>query len=216
MSGTVVILLGAPGAGKGTQAVRLAEELALPHVSTGDLFRENLSRGTELGQKAKGYMSRGKLVPDELVIDMLFDRVGQSDCARGYLLDGFPRTTGQADTLGVRLSDEFGVIVIEIAVDDSTIVERITGRLSCKDGHVHHRTFSPPRAEGVCDMCGSELYQREDDTEVVVTKRLAEYDAQTAPLVAYYEEQGVLCTVDGRQAPDEVFEACKGCLGAEA
>ena len=171
----VLILLGAPGAGKGTQAVRLADALSLPHVSTGDLFRENLSQGTPLGEKAKGYMDSGALVPDELVVDMLFDRVGRDDCGGGYLLDGFPRTVAQAEALGSRLGADDRVRVIDIEVPDSAIVERITGRLSCGGcGAVFHKTFNPPAAEGSCDRCGGALSQRADDSAEVVEKRLGQ------------------------------------------
>ena len=208
----VLILLGAPGAGKGTQAVRLADALSLPHVSTGDLFRENLSQGTPLGEKAKGYMDSGALVPDELVIDMLFDRVGRDDCGGGYLLDGFPRTVAQAEALGSRLGADDRIRVIDIEVPDSAIVERITGRLSCGScGAVYHRTFNPPTAEGTCDRCGGDLAQRADDSAEVVEKRLAAYHEQTAPVTGWYRERVGIQTVDGTQSPDEVFSACRAC-----
>lgn len=208
----VLILLGAPGAGKGTQAVRLADALSLPHVSTGDLFRENLSQGTPLGEKAKGYMDTGALVPDELVVDMLFDRVGREDCGGGYLLDGFPRTVAQAEALGSRLAEDDRVRVIDIEVPDSAIVERITGRLSCGScGAVYHRTFNPPTVEGTCDRCGGDLAQRADDSAEVVEKRLAAYHEQTAPVAGWYRERVGIQTVDGTQSPDDVFAACRAC-----
>lgn len=206
---TVVILLGAPGAGKGTQAVRLSSALELPHVSTGDLFRANLKQGTELGERAKSFMNSGKLVPDELVLEMLFDRVGNADCTEGYLLDGFPRTLPQAEALDARLeADAAKVLALEIEVPDERVVARISGRRVCRDcGNIHHVTFSPPRAEGVCDACGGELYQREDDNESVVAERLAAYHRETLPLVDHYGGQGLLTKVDGDRKPDEVFEA---------
>ena len=208
----VLILLGAPGAGKGTQAVRLADALSLPHVSTGDLFRENLSQGTALGEKVKGYYDSGALVPDELVVDMLFDRVGRDDCGGGYLLDGFPRTVAQAEALGSRLGADDRVRVIDIEVPDSAIVERITGRLSCGScGAVYHRTFNPPTAEGTCDRCGGDLAQRADDSAEVVEKRLAAYHEQTAPVAGWYRERVGIQTVDGTQSPDDVFAACRAC-----
>ena len=208
----VLILLGAPGAGKGTQAVRLADALSLPHVSTGDLFRENLSQGTPLGEKAKGYMDSGALVPDALVVDMLFDRVGRDDCGGGYLLDGIPRTVAQAEALGSRLGSDDRVRVIDIEVPDSAIVERITGRLSCGScGAVYHKAFNPPAAEGSCDRCGGAISQRADDSAEIVEKRLAAYHEQTAPVAGWYRERVGIQTVDGTQSPDEVFSACRAC-----
>lgn len=214
----VVIMLGAPGAGKGTQAQRLSESLSLPHVSTGDLFRENLSQGTELGAKAKVFMERGDLVPDELVIDMLFDRVSRDDCGGGYLLDGFPRTIPQAEALGARLEGrDVTQTVVDIQVPDARITERITGRWSCPDcGAVFHASFSPPKADGTCDHCGGTLTQRKDDTAEVVVQRLANYHELTAPLAAWYEERGAYCAVDGDTDPDSVFEACLACIQQEA
>ena len=211
-----IVIMGAPGSGKGTQAERLCRDHSMPHVSTGDLFRENLSKGTPLGQKAKGYMDAGQLVPDELVLDMLFDRVSKDDCKGGYLLDGFPRTLGQAQALSERLGDESNLTVIDVAVQDETVVERITGRLVCQNcGHIHHRTFSPPAKEGVCDSCGSEaLGQRDDDREEVVRERLRVYHEQTAPLVDYYGSRGLLRSVDGEQKPDEVYAAIQGAMRA--
>lgn len=201
---TVVVLLGAPGAGKGTQARRLAEGLGLPHISTGDLFRANLSSGTELGQKAKGYMESGKLVPDDLVIDMLFDRVAQADCADGYLLDGFPRTVAQAESLNSRLGQT--PLALDIHVDDEKIVERVSGRVTCKDcGNIQHLTFSPPREEGKCDLCGGELTTRKDDNPDAVRVRLVEYHEKTAPVAGFYRSAGTLHQVDGDRAPDTVF-----------
>ena len=206
-----MILLGAPGAGKGTQAKRLSAWAGLAHVSTGDLFRENIGNDTELGRKAKGYMDAGQLVPDELVLDMLFDHVAQPACAAGYILDGFPRTLPQAEALTARLAaapDSPEVRVLDIRVSDDRIVDRIAGRLLCKScGNIQHKTSAPPAKDGVCDECGGELHQRADDRAEVVQERLAVYHEQTAPLVRYYEEQGLLESVDGERAPDEVFES---------
>jgi len=202
----ILILLGGPGAGKGTQAKRLADALSVPHVSTGDLFRANLASETELGQKAKGYMNAGKLVPDELVLDMLFDRVARPDCAAGYVLDGFPRTLPQAEAFEARAEGER--VVINIDVDDATLVSRLTERRTCRDcGNIHHLRFAPPKAEGVCDACGGELYQREDDSEAAVTERLRVYHDETRPLIEFYAGRDVLKSVDGTRVPDEVFDA---------
>lgn len=216
MPTTVVILLGAPGAGKGTQATRLASSLGMPHVSTGDLFRENLGNDTELGRKAKGFMERGELVPDELVLDMLFDRVSRPDCGEGYLLDGFPRTVAQAEAHAARLAEgEVAAltVVVDIQVPDSVIEGRIVGRRTCGDcGNIHHMTFSPPAVEGKCDKCGGALTQRKDDTAEVVQKRLTEYHEKTAPVVGFYQGRGDVCVVDGQRHPDEVFTDCVACV----
>lgn len=214
---TVVILLGAPGAGKGTQAVRLADALGLPHVATGDLFRENLANDTPLGRRARAFMDKGQLVPDDLVVEMLFDRVARPDCAGGYLLDGFPRTLPQAEILTERLPKDWDVQVVEIAVPDDVLVERAAGRLLCRGcKNIHHATFSPPSTSGRCDACGGELYRREDDAPEVVRERLAVYHRQTAPVVAHYRQRGVLRSVDGDRSPDEVFESLREWIGAEA
>ncbi len=202
---TVFILLGPPGAGKGTQAVRLSAALALPHVSTGDLFRENLGKGTELGIKAKGFMESGRLVPDDVVIDMLFERVSKPDCKSGFLLDGFPRTVAQAAALDRRLAG-WTVRAPSINVPDSALVERLAGRATCKAcGHVHHLRFSPPKVAGRCDRCAGELYQRPDDSREVVSKRLSVYREQTKPVEDHYNQLGVLSVVDGDRSPDDVF-----------
>ena len=209
----ILILLGAPGAGKGTQAARLAKAYELPHVSTGDLFREHLGTGSSIGLKAKEYMDGGQLVPDEVVLDMLAERVAKPDCEVGYLLDGFPRTLPQAESLDARLHSDDRVVVLALEVADETIIRRASGRLLCRScGNIHHRDFKPPGAEGVCDACGGELYQRSDDAPEVVKERLAVYEKQTAPLVAFYEEKGVLTRVDGERAPDEVFDALQAVL----
>lgn len=208
-------MMGAPGAGKGTQAMRLSRELGLPHVSTGDLFRENLSQGTALGQEAKGYMDAGNLVPDALVIDMLFDRVSRDDCSGGYLLDGFPRTVAQAESLAERLGDT-PVTVVNLEVPDGVIVERASGRLLCRGcDAIFHKSFKAPKAEGVCDACGGELYTRDDDNAETVAQRLVAYHKQTAPVVDWYSKGGTVCAVDGDRNPDEVFADCVSCVKEE-
>lgn len=207
MPETVVILLGPPGAGKGTQAARLGATLSLPHVSTGDLFRENLKHGTPLGRQAREYMDSGRLVPDALVLEMLFDRVGRPDCKAGYLLDGFPRTIAQAEALEQRLVPRHPrVVVLNLQVPDAQLLERITGRRSCKAcGHIHHVQHSPPRKPGLCDKCGGELVQRSDDSAEVFGKRLSVYRAQTQPLESFYSTRGLLVNLDGARAPEAVY-----------
>ena len=203
----VLILLGPPGAGKGTQAVRLSAALSLPHVSTGDLFRANLSDGTELGRKAKSFMDAGKLVPDALVIDMLFDRVARPDCSAGFLLDGFPRTVAQAVALDTRLSTN-PARAINLVAPDAMLLERLTGRWTCKScGHIHHERTSPPKLAGKCDKCGGSLYQRSDDTRAVAEKRLIEYRDKTKPVEDHYRTRRQCTDIDGSRSPDEVFAA---------
>jgi adenylate kinase len=203
----IVILLGPPGSGKGTQAVRLSKELGIPHISTGDLFRDNLSRNTPLGQKAKTYMESGKLVPDEVVLEMLFDRVSRPDCQKGYLLDGFPRTIPQAEALDKQLSKNDQVIALDLQVKDELIVKRISGRLTCKaNGHIQNKYFSPPKMEGVCDVCQGELIQRADDSADVVKERLRVYHEQTEPLISFYQKKGVLKQVNGENDPETVYK----------
>jgi adenylate kinase len=202
----IVILLGAPGAGKGTQAARLSRARGLPHVSTGDLLRDNLKRGTPLGQEARGYMDQGQLVPDELVLAMLAERVAAPDTARGYVLDGFPRTEVQARALEQRLKSDDRVVVVDLQVSDESIVGRAAGRISCKQcGRVYHVENAPPRETGRCDACGGELVQRSDDAAPVVRERLRVYHEKTAPLVRYYRERGDLHALDGERSPDAVF-----------
>jgi len=214
---TVLILLGPPGAGKGTQAELLCRELSLPHVSTGDLFRENRAQGTELGKRAQEYMDAGRLVPDEVVIDMLFDRVERPDCAGGFLLDGFPRTIPQAEALTARLPADADVRALALEVPEPALIARLTGRMTCRAcGNIHHLQFSPPREAGVCDACGGELYQREDDSEAVVANRLRVYREQTAPLVDYYSQLGVLGRIDGDRAPAEVGRTLLSAARGEA
>jgi adenylate kinase len=201
----VVILLGPPGAGKGSQAKFIQEKMDLPHISTGDLFRENIKQGTELGKKAKAYIDAGELSPDELVFDMLFDRVAKADCKKGYILDGFPRNLAQAEVLQKRLSSDHDVIALNLSVPDSVIVERITKREICKSCQTpYHQVFSPPKETGKCDECGGELYQRSDDTKEVVESRLKVYHEQTAPLIAFYESKGNLQTVDSNRSKQEI------------
>jgi len=211
---TVLILLGGPGAGKGTQAVRLSEARSLPHVSTGDLFRAHLGEGTHFGLEAKAYMDAGKLVPDEIVLDMLGERVAAPDCRAGYVLDGFPRTLAQARALDQRLKADDDVRVFNLETSDETIVARIAGRRQCRDcGRLCHVEFSPPRVEGVCDDCGGELFQRKDDGADVVQERLRVYHEQTAPLIRFYADKGVLVNLDGEQAPDGVYAQLEAALG---
>ncbi|MEO2094711.1 MAG: nucleoside monophosphate kinase, partial [bacterium] len=198
------------------QAIRLAESLELPHVATGDLFRENLAQATDLGMRAKGFMESGQLVPDELVLEMLFERVSRPDCASGYLLDGFPRTLPQAKALTGQLADQ-PVQTLLLEVPDDLLVDRAGGRLLCRGcNHIHHATHSAPRTEGVCDACGGELYRRKDDAPEVVTERLLVFQEQTQPVIDYYQERGSLVTIDGTQSPDEVFAALQARLSAGA
>lgn len=205
----VIILLGPPASGKGTQASKLAAEKGLPHISTGDLFRENISKNTELGQKAKSYMDQGKLVPDELVLDMLFDRVSKPDCKKGYVLDGFPRTIPQAEALAARLGDTVDLKVVNLKVSDETLIKRTSGRRSCpKCKEVYNIYFNPPEKEGFC-KCGEPLIQRDDDKPEVVKERLRVYKAQTEPLIEFYQKRGGVKEVDGELPPKEVYEAIK-------
>lgn len=206
----VLILLGPPGAGKGTQAVRLSAALSLPHVSTGDLFRENLKHGTPLGATARSFMDAGKLVPDEVVIGMLFERVAKPDCVQGFLLDGFPRTVAQAEALDARLAKD-DVRALSLEVSDAILLERLTGRHTCRAcGNVHHERFSPPAQAGRCDRCGGELYQRPDDARNVIEQRLAVYREQTAPVERHYASRGKRTAVAGDRHPDQVFDALMG------
>ena len=202
----VLILFGPPGAGKGTQASRLSGALGLPHISTGDMLRERKKDGTALGNKAKVYMDAGGLVPDELVLDMLFERVAKPDCAGGYMLDGFPRTIAQAEALQKRLSPTDAVSVLNLQVPDDVLLERVTGRRTCKDcKNVHHLRNAPPKTAGKCDKCGGALELRPDDSAEVFGKRLAVYRQQTQPLEAWYSQRGILVSVDGHRAPEVVF-----------
>lgn len=203
---TVIILLGPPASGKGTQAVRLSKNLKIPHISTGDLFRENISKGTPLGEKAKSFMDAGQLVPDALVLDMLFDRVSRPDCSQGYLLDGFPRTIPQAEELDKKLHPKTRLIVLNLDVSDETIIKRTAGRQTCTQcGNVHNLYFSPSKQPEVCDACGGKLIQRSDDRPEVVQERLRAYRNQTEPLIKFYKDKGLLHTVNGEQNPDKVY-----------
>ena len=203
-----IIMLGAPGAGKGTQAIRLAEELGLPHISTGDIFRYNIKNNTELGQKAKAYMDKGQLVPDELTVDLLLDRVAKEDCENGYILDGYPRTIPQAEVLDKALAEKDEKIdyAVNIAVPDENIINRMGGRRTCTNcGETYHIVYNAPKVEGICDRCGAPLIQREDDKPETVASRLNVYHEMTEPLENYYKESGVYVEVDGTQTMDEVF-----------
>ena len=211
-----IIMLGAPGAGKGTQAKKIAEKYGIPHISTGDIFRANIKNGTELGQKAKKYMDQGLLVPDEVTIGMLLDRIHQDDCEKGYVLDGFPRTIPQAESLTKALSDRGEAIdyAIDVDVPDENIVNRMSGRRACLTcGATYHVTFAPPAKEGICDVCGAELVLRDDDKPETVQKRLAVYHEQTQPLIDYYEKAGILKNVDGTVDMKDVFQAIVNILG---
>lgn len=195
-----LIFLGKPGSGKGSQAQAITKEYQIPAISTGDLIRAAISGGTELGVRFKGYTSKGLLVPDELVLAMVEERLGLSDCKNGFLLDGFPRTEPQADGLAIMLENRAAPLdcVLYINVPDEILLERATGRRVCKEsGQVYHIQYKPPRVEGVCDVSGKPLIHRDDDREDVVVKRLKEYDEKTSPLIAYYREKGVLHEVDG-------------------
>jgi len=202
-----IVLLGPPGAGKGTQAQIISEKLGLPHISSGDIFRENMKSQSELGKLAKGYMDRGELVPDDLTIEMIRERLVRPDCAQGALLDGFPRTVAQAKALDSMLAEFNGKVnaVPYINVPESVLVERLTGRWTCRaEGHVFHEKFSPPKMAGVCDYDGSELYQRADDNVETVTRRIRVFLDQTQPLIEYYQQAGSLLEVDGTQSIDKV------------
>lgn len=203
-----IIMVGAPGAGKGTQAKKIAEKYGIPHVSTGDIFRANLKEGTELGLKAKVFMDQGALVPDEITIGMLMDRIHQDDCKDGYVLDGFPRNIPQAEALTAALAAENESMdaVVDVDVPDENIMDRMSGRRTCrKCGEGYHTKYHPPVVEGKCDVCGGELYTRDDDLPETVKKRLVVYHDQTQPLIDYYTKQGILKSVDGTQKMDTVF-----------
>ncbi len=202
-----LVMLGVPGAGKGTQAVSLAEWLGVPHVSTGDLFRDHLSRGTELGQLARQYMDRGELVPDQVTVQMVMERLSQADAAAGALLDGFPRTVAQAQALEEALASQGHRIgqVPFIKVREEVALARLGGRWTCRAcGAIYHAVFSPSKESGKCDACGGELYQRSDDTPEVHQRRIQVYLDQTAPLIAFYQERGLLVEIDGEQSVEDV------------
>ena len=204
-----IIMLGAPGAGKGTQAKKLASKYGIPHISTGDIFRANIKNGTELGQKAKVYMDQGLLVPDELVVDLVVDRFKQADCENGYVLDGFPRTIPQAKALDEALEKNNDAVeyAIDVDVPDEAIISRMAGRRACVGcGGTYHLVTFPPKKEGICDTCGAELILREDDKPETVEKRLKVYHDQTQPLIDYYQGKDILKTVDGTQDLEDVFK----------
>ena len=212
-----IIMLGAPGAGKGTQAKKIAEKYSIPHISTGDIFRANIKNGTELGKKAKTYMDQGLLVPDELVVDLVVDRVKQDDCSNGYVLDCFPRTIPQAEALDKALAamGEAMDFAINVEVPDENIVRRMSGRRACVDcGATYHIVYAPTKEENICDNCHGELILREDDKPETVQKRLNVYHEQTQPLIDYYTEKNILVEVDGTVDIDEVFAAIVNVLGA--
>lgn len=212
-----IIMLGAPGAGKGTQAKRIAEKYHIPHISTGDIFRANIKEGTELGKKAKNYMDQGLLVPDELVVDLVADRIQKDDCQDGFILDGFPRTIPQAESLDAALAKMGGAMdyAIDVDVPDEDIVTRMGGRRACVGcGATYHVQFNPTRQDGICDSCGERLILRDDDKPETVQKRLDVYHEQTQPLIEYYSKAGILKTVDGTLEMDDVFAAIASILGA--
>lgn len=211
-----VVMLGAPGAGKGTQAKKIAAKYNIPHISTGDIFRANIKNGTELGKKAKTYMDQGLLVPDELVVDLVVDRVNQEDCADGYVLDGFPRTIPQAEALTKALASQGQKLdyAIDVDVPDENIVRRMSGRRACVGcGATYHLEYAPTKKEGICDVCGGELILRDDDKPETVEKRLGVYHEQTQPLIDYYTKAGILKEVDGTIDINDVFAAIVQILG---
>ncbi len=204
-----MIFLGAPGVGKGTQADIFAKELGIPHISTGDILREAVARGTELGLVAKGYMEKGELVPDEIVIGIIQERISEPDCKKGCIFDGFPRTVTQAAALDKVLAKSNKKIdyVINIEVDEEEIVRRLSGRRSCaKCGRIYHLLYSPPVKDGICNDCGGELYQRDDDREEVIRNRLRVYNQETVPLISYYRKKSVLRNVEGKNSVEEVTQ----------
>ena len=205
-----IIMLGAPGAGKGTQAKKIAEKYGIPHISTGDIFRANIKNQTELGMKAKGYMDQGMLVPDELTLELIMDRFTNDDCKNGYVLDGFPRTIPQAEALTKALADKNDAVdyAINVDVPDEAIVTRMSGRRACLAcGGTYHIKFNPTKVEGICDACGGELVLRADDKPETVQKRLDVYHEQTQPLIDYYQTQNILKEVDGTLPMEDVFQA---------
>ena len=205
-----IIMLGAPGAGKGTQAKKIAEKYGIPHISTGDIFRANIKNQTELGMKAKGYMDQGMLVPDELTLELIMDRFTNDDCKNGYVLDGFPRTIPQAEALTKALADKNDAVdyAINVDVPDEAIVTRMSGRRACLTcGGTYHIKFNPTKVEGICDACGGELVLRADDKPETVQKRLDVYHEQTQPLIDYYQTQNILKEVDGTLPLEDVFQA---------
>ena len=215
MSELNLILLGPPGSGKGTQGERLQTDFRLPYYATGDILRAAVRDGTKLGREAKEYMDRGDLVPDEVIIAMISDRIESPEAADGFILDGFPRTSAQAEALDAEM-DQLGkrlTAAILIEVSDEEVVRRLSGRRTCaKEGHIFHVEFDPPREEGVCDVCGGKLTVRDDDKPEVVRHRLGQYHDKTEPLIAYYEDKGILRRVDGQLTPDEVADRIRALL----
>lgn len=215
-----IVLVGPPGAGKGTQATYLAENLSIPHISTGDLFRANISQGTPLGKQAQEYMRAGQLVPDEVTVGMAEDRMGQPDAAGGFLLDGFPRNVAQAEALDAYLrANELTLdAVLDLEVPEEEVVKRIAGRRTCRNdsAHTFHVEYKKPEAEGVCDVCGGELYQREDDSEETVRKRLEVYHRETEPIIDYYKAKGQVVTIPALGKVSEVTQRAMGALAAKA
>ena len=210
-----IIMLGAPGAGKGTQAKMISEKYGIPHISTGDIFRANIKNGTELGKKAKSYMDQGLLVPDELVVDLVVDRVQKEDCKEGYILDGFPRTIPQAEALDAALGEDKIDYALDIEVPDDHIIKRMSGRRACVGcGATYHLVYNPTKTEGVCDVCGEKLILRDDDKPETVQKRLDVYHEQTQPLIDYYKKSGCLVEMDGTIDINVVFENGVKILGA--
>lgn len=211
-----IIMLGAPGAGKGTQAKKIAEKYGIPHISTGDIFRANIKDGTELGKKAKTYMDQGALVPDELVVDLVVDRVGKEDAKNGYVLDGFPRTIPQAEALDKALEEIHDKVdyAINVEVPDDNIINRMSGRRACVDcGGTYHIKYNPTKVENICDACGGKLILRDDDKPETVKNRLQVYHEQTQPLIDYYSKKGIMKEVDGTVDMEEVFQAIVAILG---
>ena len=211
-----IVMLGAPGAGKGTQAKKIADRYQLPHISTGDIFRSNIKNGTELGMKAKAYMDKGNLVPDSLTLELVVDRLNQTDCKNGYVFDGFPRTIPQAEALSGALEAKGDKVdfAIDIEVPDEEIVKRMSGRRAClKCGATYHILFNPPKVKDTCDRCGNELSMRDDDRPSTVLNRLSIYHKQTQPLIDYYQEKGCLVQFDGTKDVEEVFRDILETLG---
>jgi len=211
-----LILLGPPGAGKGTLASTLSVKFNAPHISTGSVFRRNIKEGTRLGMRVKKYMDKGELVPDEIVINIVTDRLDEDDCATGFLLDGFPRTVHQAEELDKYLESRGLAIdrVIDLVADEELLMQRMINRRVCKScGRIYHVITMPPKQEGICDVCGGEIYQRADDTEETVRNRFAVYQSQTAPLIEYYRKAGNLLAIDGSGTPDETLELVVEALG---
>lgn len=212
-----VIMLGAPGAGKGTQAKKIADKYQIPHISTGDIFRANIKAGTELGMKAKSFMDQGQLVPDEVTIGMLLDRISQDDSKNGYVLDGFPRTIPQAESLTAALKERGEKIdyAVNVDVPDDNIINRMSGRRACVGcGATYHVVYNAPKSEDICDTCGEKLILRDDDKPETVKNRLLVYHDQTQPLIDYYKKEGVLVEVDGTQNLEKVFQDIVAVLGA--